>query len=154
MTSYGGTFEVSSLQQNYPQVYQHYAVGPWPGFTAGQHNGADLYGFGLYVGKTSQNQAAAWQFARFLADSGDTYFKEAGIWLGDNATLNGAATQSFPHWDSFKTAFGQGLFLPPLTNFTEIAAALGQAIQRSVLNGQSASASLAQAQQDIQPLLS
>src|SRR5258708_18389694 len=49
MTSYGGTFEVSSLQQNYPQVYQHYAVGPWPGFTAGQHNGADLYGFGLYV---------------------------------------------------------------------------------------------------------
>lgn len=153
MTNYGGTFEVNSLQQDFPQVYQHYAVGPWPGFTTDQHNGADLYGFGLYVAKTSQNQTAAWQFARFLADNGDSYFKDAGIWLGDNATLNGAATQNFPHWDAFKAAFGQGLFLPPLTNFTEIAAALEQAIQRSVLNGQSASASLAQAQQEIQSLV-
>ncbi|HEX6478786.1 MAG TPA: ABC transporter substrate-binding protein [Ktedonobacteraceae bacterium] len=153
MTNYGGTFEVKVLQQNFPQVYKHYAVGPWPTFADGQDSGADLYGFGLYVAKTSPQQVEAWKFARFLSDNAATYFKDGGLWLGDNATLNGSITQDFPHWAVFKAAFSRGVFLPPLAHFTEVTDAIERAIQRSILNGQSAQTSLDQAQQDIQPLL-
>jgi multiple sugar transport system substrate-binding protein len=153
MTSYGGTFEVSVLQQDFPQVYKHYTVGPWPRFANGPDSGADLYGFGLYVSKTSQYQVEAWKFARYLADNGDTYFKDAGLWLGDNATLNGPVTGDFPHWAVFKAAFGSGVFLPPLTHFTQITDIIERAIQQCVLNGQSGQASLDQAQSEIQPLM-
>src|SRR5258708_14067263 len=107
MTSYGGTFEVSVLQQDFPQTYKHYTVGPWPRFANGSDSGADLYGFGLYVSKTSQYQAEAWKFARYLSDSGDTYFKDAGLWLGDTATPNVMVTRDFPPWAVFKGAFSR-----------------------------------------------
>jgi hypothetical protein len=62
-------------------------------------------------------------------------------------------TRDFPHWAVFKAAFSSGVFLPPLTHFTEITDIIERAIQRSVLNGQSAQASLDQAQGEIQPLM-
>ncbi len=150
MTNVGGSWFISLMQASYPVAYKSYMVGPEPHFAGGPATGADLYGFGLFVTSTSHHQAEAWQFARFLADNGSAYFNQAGIWLGDKATLNNAHT---PHWDVFKNSFGQGRFLPPLTHFNEVSAILERAIERVVLNGMSAQQSLAQAQQEVQPLM-
>jgi multiple sugar transport system substrate-binding protein len=150
MTNVGGSWLISILQEQFPVVYKSYMVGPEPHFAGGPNVGADLYGFGLFVTRTSRHQAEAWQFARFLADNGAAYFNEAGIWLGDTATLRTAHT---PHWDVFKNSFGQGHFLPPLLHFNEISSSLERAIERVVLNGMSAKQSLTQAQQEVQSLM-
>ncbi|GAC1435603.1 MAG: extracellular solute-binding protein [Chloroflexota bacterium] len=150
MTNVGGSWFIDFMKAGYPKGYNAYMVGPEPHFAGGPKVGADLYGFGLFVTSTSKQQAATWQFARFLADNGGAYFNEAGVWLGDKATLAAART---PHWNVFKTSFGQGNFLPPLTHFNEISAILERAIERVVLNGATPSQSLKQAQQEVQPLL-
>jgi ABC-type glycerol-3-phosphate transport system substrate-binding protein len=150
MTNVGGSWLISILQAQFPVVYKSYMVGPEPHFAGGPNVGADLYGFGLFVTSTSHHQAEAWQFARFLADNGAAYFNQAGIWLGDKATLAMAHT---PHWEVFKNSFGQGHFLPPLLHFNEISSSLERAIERVVLNGMSAKQSLTQAQQEVQPLM-
>jgi len=150
MTNVGGSWFISYMKAGFPKGYNSYMVGPEPHFAGGPKVGADLYGFGLFVTSTSKQQAATWQFARFLADNGQTYFNDAGIWLGDKATL---ATAKTPHWDVFKKSFGQGFFLPPLTHFNEISAILERAIERVALNKVSAAQSLKQAQQEVQPLL-
>lgn len=153
MTNVGGSWFISILQQQYPKVYQSYMVGPEPHFAGGPNVGADLYGFGLFVSKSSAHQAQAWQFARFLADNGDAYFTDAGIWLGGKATLNSSVTSKLPHWSLFKATFAQGNFLPPVLQYTQISTIVERAIERSVLNGQSARQSLDQAQQEVQPLM-
>ncbi len=155
MSTFGASFQISVLQQNYPNVFKNYTVGPYPTFTGLNPNiGADLYGFGLYVPKSSQHQTEAWKFASYLISQGDSYFKNGGLWLGDNASINSPSTQDFPHWADFKAAFAKGSFLPPLTNFPQILDSMQRAIQRSVLNGQSAQSSLDQAQAEVQPLMS
>jgi len=153
MTNVGGSWYISILQQQYPKVYQSYMVGPEPRFSGGPNVGADLYGFGLFVGKSSQHQQQAWQFARFLADNGDSYFSDAGIWLGDKATLNSSVTRSLPHWNIFKTTFAQGNFLPPVLHYNELSTIMERAVERTVLSGQSAKQSLDQAQQEAQSLM-
>jgi len=150
MTNVGGSWFINYMKAGFPLGYKSYMVGPEPHFAGGPATGADLYGFGLFVTSTSRHQSEAWRFARFLADNGDAYFNQAGIWLGDKATLNNAHT---PHWDVFKTSFGQGRFLPPLTHFNEISTILERAVERVVLSGMSAQQSLQQAQQEVQPLL-
>jgi multiple sugar transport system substrate-binding protein len=150
MTNVGGSWFISIMKAQFPIVYKSYMVGPEPHFAGGPNVGADLYGFGLFVTSTSRHQAEAWQFARFLADNGAAYFNEAGIWLGDKATLTTAHT---PHWEVFKTSFGQGHFLPPLLHFNEISSILERAIERVVLNGMSTKQSLTQAQQEVQSLM-
>lgn len=150
MTNVGGSWFINYMKAGFPKGYANYMVGPEPHFAGGPNVGADLYGFGLFVTSTSKQQAATWQFARFLEANGAAYFNEAGIWLGDKATLTTAKT---PHWDVFKKSFAQGNFLPPLLHFTEISASLERAIERVVLNGMSPKQSLNQAQQEIQPLL-
>jgi multiple sugar transport system substrate-binding protein len=153
MNPAGGSWFTSILEQQYPNVYKNYTVGQYPTMDGGRPIGANLYGFGLFVSKGSQNQAETWKFARFLADSGETYFKEGGLWLGDLKTLNGAATRDFPKWDVFKTAFSRGFFLPPVVAYNELSQIIERAIQRVVLTGQSAKASLDQAQQEAAPLM-
>jgi multiple sugar transport system substrate-binding protein len=153
MTNVGGSWFTSILQQTYPKVYKAYAVGPEPRFAGGPNVGADLYGFGLFVTKTSQHPAEAWHFARFLADNGDAYFTDAGIWLGGKDTLTSPVTKTLPHWNVFKSSFAQGFFLPPLVNYNQISQIIERAIERSVLNGQRPQSSLNQAQQEAQPLL-
>ena len=117
MTNVGGSWFISIMKAQFSIVYKSYLVGPEPHFAGGPNAGADLYGFGLFVTSTSRHQAEAWQFARFLADNGAAYFNESGIWLGDKATLTTAHT---PHWDVFKTSFGQGHFLPPLLHTRDV----------------------------------
>ncbi|HEY4384952.1 MAG TPA: ABC transporter substrate-binding protein [Ktedonobacteraceae bacterium] len=153
MTTFGGSWEISGLQQNYPNVYKNYAVGNFPTFAGGSNIGANLYGFGLFVPKTSQQQTEAWKFARFLEDNSAAYFQDAGIWLGDKATLDGPATKAFPHWSTFQAAFTRGSFFPPVLNYTQDSDIILQAIQRSVENGQSPQASLDQAQSEVQQYL-
>ena len=152
MLGIGGSWLTSILQQTYPKVYNAYAVGPEPTF-GGPKIGADLYGFGLFVTKTSPHPAQAWQLARFLADNGDTYFSEGGIWLGDKATTASKVTQTLRHWDVFKSDFASGFFLPPLLHYNELSTIIERAIERAVLNGQSAKDSLNQAQQEAAPLM-
>jgi multiple sugar transport system substrate-binding protein len=154
MTNVGGSWFTSILQQTFPKVYKTYAVGPEPLYPGGPNVGADLYGFGLFVSKASQHQAAAWKFARFLADHSDTYFTQGGIWLGNKSTLTSKVTQTLPHWNVFVSNFAIGHFLPPLTHFNEVSTIIERAIERSVLQGQSASASLNQAQQEASSLVS
>src|SRR5260221_375374 len=120
MTTYGGTFEVRVLQQDFPQTYKHYTAGPSPRFATRPNTGADLYGWGLSPPNPSQSRGGAGKFARFLADNGATYFRGPGLWLGDNATLKGWATRVFPHWEFSKAAYRSGVFPPPLTHFTQI----------------------------------
>lgn len=153
MNPAGGSWFTSILEQQYPNVYKNYVVGQYPIMAGGPAIGADLYGFGLFVAKTSKNQTETWKFARFLADNGDDYFTEASLWLGDLKTLNSSATKDFPHWDVFKTAFSRGFFLPPLTNYNELTQIIERAIQRVVLSGQSAKDSLEQAQTEAVPLM-
>ena len=153
MTNVGGSWFTSILQQTYPKVYKSYMVGPEPRFPGGPNVGADLYGFGLFVTKASQHQQQAWQFARFLADNGASYFTDAGIWLGDKATLDSPVTNSLPHWNIFKSSFAQGNFLPPVLNYNQLSTIMERAVERAVLNGQSAKQSLDQAQQEAQPLM-
>lgn len=153
MTNVGGSWFTSILQQTYPKVYNSYMVGPEPTFAGGPNVGADLYGFGLFVTKTAQQPAQAWKFARFLADNGDLYFTQGGIWLGGKATLASKVTTTLRHWNVFVSSFAQGNFLPPLTHYTELSNILERAIERSVLNGQSVKQSLDQAQQEAQPLM-
>jgi multiple sugar transport system substrate-binding protein len=153
MTNVGGSWFTSILQQTYPKVYKSYMVGPEPIFPGGPNVGADLYGFGLFVTKTSQHPTEAWEFARFLADNGDTYFTDGGIWLGGKATLTSKVTMTLPHWNVFKASFAQGFFLPPLVNYNQLSQIIERAIERSVLNGQSPQSSLNQAQQEAQPLM-
>src|SRR5260221_14498383 len=59
MTSSGGTLGCSVLQQDFPETYTKYTIGPWPRFANVPDTGADLYGFGLRVSKTSQYQVKA-----------------------------------------------------------------------------------------------
>ena len=153
MNPSGGSWFVSILQQQYPSVYKAYHVSQYPTFRGGRKVGADLYGFGLFVPKASKQQAEAWKFARFLEDNGDVYFTDGGLWLGDVKTLNSAATKNFPNWNVFKTAFTRGTFLPPVSNFNELSQIIERAIQRVVLNGQDAKASLDQAQHEAAPLM-
>lgn len=152
MVNTGGTFGVSIYAQTHPDL--KYTVGQYPTFGTSQV-GADLYGFGLYVPATSKQQKEAWKFVRYLTDkeSSAKYFTDAGVWLGDNATLAGPTTASFPHWDVFAEGYKRGAFLAPLANYNQIIQSLENAIQRSVLNGTPASDSLKQAQSEIEPLL-
>jgi multiple sugar transport system substrate-binding protein len=152
MINVGGSWMTSILQQTFPKVYKAYAVGPEPTYPGGPKIGADLYGFGLFVTKTSQNAAAAWKFARFLADNGDTYFSAGGIWLGGKATLSSPVTKTLPHWNVFKANFASGFFLPPLTHYNELSTIIERAIERAVLQGQSPKSSLDQAQQEASAL--
>ncbi len=153
MTNVGGSWLTSILQQTYPKVYKAYNVGPEPRFNTKLKIGSDIYGFGLFVTKASKNQAAAWQFARFLVDHGNDYFSGAGIWLGDKAPLNPKLTATLKKWNVFESTFSEGSFLPPVTNYNQLANIIERAIERSVLNGQSAKSSLDQAQQEAQPLM-
>ena len=153
MTPYGGTATIDALQSLFPKVYANYAVGEEPTFVGGPQVGGDMFGFGLYVPKASKNQAAAWQFASFLEANSADYFTKAGIWLGDNATLNSSATASFPHWDVFATGFKTGNFLPAINHYNEVSAAIEKAIEAVVLNGTSAQSALDQAQKTVVPLL-
>lgn len=153
MNPAGGSWFVSILEQQYPNVYKGYHVSQYPTFSGGKPIGADLYGFGLFVSKSSKQQSETWKFARFLEDNGDTYFTDGGLWLGDVKTLNSPVTKNLPNWNVFKTAFTRGSFLPPVTNFNELSQIIERAIQRVVLNGQSPKASLDQAQQEATPLM-
>jgi multiple sugar transport system substrate-binding protein len=153
MINVGGSWLTSILQQTYPKVYNDYNVGPEPRFNVNQKIGSDMYGFGLFVTKSSSHQAAAWHFARFLADHGDAYFAGAGIWLGDKSPLSPKLTQSLKKWSVFQSSFAEGSFLPPVTNYNQLANIVERAIERSVLNGQSPQSSLNQAQQEAQPLM-
>ncbi|MDB5078041.1 MAG: sugar transporter, partial [Chloroflexi bacterium] len=153
MINVGGSWLTSILQQTYPKVYNSYNVGPEPRFNVSSKIGSDMYGFGLFVTKSSQHQAAAWKFSRFLADSGNAYFSGAGIWLGDKSPLNPALTKTLKKWSVFQSTFAEGSFLPPVTNYNQLANIVERAIERSVLNGASAQASLNQAQQEAQPLM-
>ncbi len=153
MINVGGSWLTSILQQTYPKVYASYNVGPEPRFNTKLKIGSDMYGFGLFVTKASQHQAAAWQFARFLADHGNAYFSGAGIWLGDKSPLSPALTQTLKKWSVFHDSFAEGSFLPPVTQYNQLANIVERAIERSVLNGQSPQASLNQAQQEAQPLM-
>ncbi len=153
MINVGGSWLTSILQQTYPKVYANYNVGPEPRFDPTTKIGSDMYGFGLFVPKSSQHQAAAWQFARFLADHGDDYFSGAGIWLGDKTPLSTNLTKTLKKWSVFQNTFAEGSFLPPVTNYNELANIVERAIERAVLNGQSPQSSLNQAQQEAQPLM-
>ena len=153
MINVGGSWLTSILQQTYPKVYSAYNVGPEPRFDTSKKIGSDMYGFGLFVTKSSQNQAAAWHLARFLADSSNAYFSGAGIWLGDKTPLSPALTQTLKKWSVFQNSFAEGFFLPPVTSYNELANIVERAIERTVLNGQSPKSSLDQAQQEAQALM-
>lgn len=150
MVNTGGSWFVPTLGQTYPDV--SYTVGQYPTFGKNEV-GANLYGYGLYVPSTSDNQGEAWKFAAFLADNSETYFTEAGVWLGDEAILESDVTSSVPDWDVFAEGFQRGNFLPPLVNYNEVSQALEDAIQRVVVNGLSAQESLDTAHAEIEPLL-
>jgi len=150
MVNVGGSWFQPSLAQTYSTI--KYTVGQLPNFGINQV-GADLYGFGLYVPVTSKQQAAAWKFARFLADNAGSYFSGAGVWLGDNRTLSSSATAKVANWSVFAQGFKRGYFLAQLVHYSEISQILEDAIQRVVINGVSAKDSLAQAQAQIGPLL-
>lgn len=150
MVNTGGSWFIPTLEQTYPDI--NWTVGQYPTFGT-EEIGADLYGYGLYVPTTSQQQAEAWKFARFLTDNSERYFQEAGIWLGDSDLLTNELTSTVPDWDVFAEGFTRGNFLAPLSNYNEISQALESAIQRVVVNGASARESLDQAQAEIEPLL-
>jgi multiple sugar transport system substrate-binding protein len=154
MNNTGGPWVVSVLKDSYPSVYANYAVGPQPTFTGGVKAGGTLYGFGLFVPVTSKHKSQAWKFAAFLESKGQRYFNETGVWLGDNATLNSAATKASPNWAAFSQNFAAGAFLPPVARYSELIDVVERAIQRVTLQGESAETSLAQAQQEAQPLMS
>jgi multiple sugar transport system substrate-binding protein len=153
MINVGGSWLTAILQQTYPKVYADYNVGPEPRYNTQLKIGSDMYGFGLFVTKASKNQAAAWKFSRFLVDHSNDYFSGAGIWLGDKAPLSPALTKTLKKWSVFASSFAEGSFLPPVTNYNQLANIIERAIERSVLNGESPKDSLNQAQQEATPLM-
>jgi len=154
MTNVGGSWFVAGLKTSHPDVYKNYAVGQQPIYPGGPQIGGDLYGFGLFVPATSKYQAEAWKFAGFLATQGKAYFEGAGIWLGDNASLAAPFATSFENWDVFSEGFKRGFFLPPVVKYNELSKVIERAIQRVVLENQSPSDSLNQAQTEAEPLMS
>jgi multiple sugar transport system substrate-binding protein len=153
MNNTGGSAVVSVLKDTYPKVNATYTVGQQPTFTGGVQAGGTLYGFGLFVPVTSKNKAAAWKFASYLISQSQQYFNQTGVWLGDNATLKSAKTKAFPHWDAFSKNLASGKFLPPLVHYSEVIDVVQRAIQRVVLENQSAATSLAKAQTEVVPLM-
>jgi multiple sugar transport system substrate-binding protein len=153
MNNTGGSAVVSVLKDTYPKVNAAYTVGQQPTFTGGVQAGGTLYGFGLFVPVTSKHKAAAWKFASYLISQSQQYFDQTGVWLGDNATLKSAKTKTFPHWNAFSKNYAAGKFLPPLVHYSEIIDVVDRAVQRVVLQGESAATSLAKAQNEVAPLM-
>jgi multiple sugar transport system substrate-binding protein len=153
MNNTGGPWVVNILKDTYPKVNSTYTVGQQPTFTSGVKAGGTLYGFGLFVPVTSKHKAEAWKFASFLSSKGQQYFDETGVWLGDNATLNSAKTKTVPHWSEFSKNYAAGKFFPAIVRYAELSDVIQRAIQRVVLEGQSASTSLAKAQTEAIPLM-
>ena len=148
MVNTGGSWLISVLKAQYPDVYANYVVGQWPIFEGGPTVGGDLYGYSLLVTKASQHQAEAWKFAKFLTDHSAGYFQNTSIWLGDSATLNSDATKSFPHWDVFSQSYARSFFFPPVVKYNEVSQIISRAIQRVVLAGDTPAVALGQAQQE------
>jgi multiple sugar transport system substrate-binding protein len=152
MTNIGGSWLIPNLKSKYPATYSSYVVGQYPTFGTNEVGG-DLYGYGLYVSASSEKKAEAWKFARFLSDNGQAYFDQAGVWLGDKSTVDSPSAKKSANWDVFSEAFNRGTFLAPVTNFDELGTVVERAIQRVVLENQSATDSLKQAQSEAQPLM-
>lgn len=151
-TNIGGSWLIPNLKKDYADVYANYTVGQYP--TYGTNDvGGDLYGFALFVPVTSKVQAESWKFARFLSENGQKYFDEAGVWLGDAATLNSDATAASENWDVFVEASKRGTFLAPIVNYDELSQVVERAIQRVVLENQTPEESLKQAQSEAEPLM-
>jgi len=152
MNNIGGSWLIPNLKKDYAATYSSYVVGPYPTF--GTNNvGADVYGYGLFVAKTSKVQAEAWKFARFLSDNGQVYFDEAGLWLGDQKTLSSPSAAKAENWSIFAKSMSQGTFLAPVINFDQLCGIVERAVQRVVLQSQSVSDSLKQAQSEAEPVM-
>lgn len=151
MNNTGGPFAIPTLENTYPNI--NYKVIQQPTFSGGVQAGGTLYGFGLFVPTTSKQKAAAWKFAGFLLSKGQDYFDKTGVWLGDNKTFKSAATKKFPSWSAFATNFARGEFFPPIVKYAELSDVIQRAIQRVVLQGNSAASSLKTAQSEALPLM-
>ena len=151
MNNTGGPWVVQVLKDTYPNT--KYKVIQQPTFAGGVQAGGTLYGFGLFVPSPSKHKAEAWKFASFLLSKGQDYFNKTGVWLGDNKTFKSAATQAFPNWSSFAKNFASGEFFPPIVKYSELSDVIQRAIQRVVLQGDTAASSLETAQKEAIPLM-
>lgn len=152
MNNTGGSAVVSVLKDQYPAI--KYKVIQQPTFSDGKKNvGGTLYGFGLFVPATSKHKSEAWKFSSFLISQSQAYFNSAGVWLGDNKTLNSAQTKAFPSWSAFSTNLSHGEFLPPVVRYSELIDVIQRAVQRVVLENQSAASSLQTAQNEAAALM-
>jgi multiple sugar transport system substrate-binding protein len=151
MSNTGGPWVVKVLKDNNPKT--NYKVIQQPTFSDGKQVGGTLYGFGLFVPRTSKHKAEAWKFASFLLSKGQQYFDETGVWLGDNATFKSSQTTMFPNWADFSKNFASGEFMPPVVEYSQLIEVIQRAIQRVVLENKPAAESLKTAQSEAVPLM-
>ncbi len=126
---------------------------PYPRFAGGVNSAGDLYGYGLVVDAHSTHQAEAWKFISFMLSHGSDYFKTAGLFIGDKATVNSPVATASPNWPTFASEIAHGHYTPRLTNFAQIADIVGRGVDSIIENHQDPASVLASLQTDVAPLL-
>jgi maltose-binding protein MalE len=101
----------------------------------------------------STQQAEAWKFIAYVAAHGSEPFQQAGLFLGDKATVNSSIATSFPNWSTFASELAHGHYTPRLVNFAQISDIIGRGVDSIIENHQDPATVLASLQTDVTPLL-
>jgi ABC-type glycerol-3-phosphate transport system substrate-binding protein len=150
----GGSWYLGSLQQQYPKVAPPASAAYQYPTVPGHAPSSTGYGYAWVVPKASKNQALAWQLVKALSDAGDKFFDQMGLFNGTNSVATSPAATKQQFWTStWKPSLSNSNYAVGLTNSGQVYDIIGNAFTDVILHHADVKSALAQADQQIEPLL-
>jgi ABC-type glycerol-3-phosphate transport system substrate-binding protein len=112
-----------------------------------------LYAWCWTVNPDSAMQTESWKWIDFMSQHGEGWFEHVGYIQPRLGWLESEVAQANPALPVFLKDFELGQYIPRTNNYQEVEALLGQAIERTVMEGMSPQESLNIMKEEVDKLL-